>query len=210
MSGDSAQAKAAGDQAQWQAALSQRLSGIALPELGKLTGSLTGMLSSGDQTGMLSPDKAVRDQAMQQLNQGYGQAQFGAGEQINYNALRSGEGRMSPGAVGSALGNSATMLQRDQAAAMRNLQFQSAQSSMGDYNQILQMLGQGSQSALGLAGGFSGAAGQAIGGLSNSSQFGSTLGGAASGAALGSTILPGWGTVIGGVVGGAAGYLGSG
>jgi hypothetical protein len=207
MSGDSAQAKAAGEQAAWQSSLSSQLSGIALPELQKLTGNLTGMLSSRDASGMMAQDRTVRDQAAQQLNQSYGQARMGTQEQIGYNALRSGEGRSSPGAVQSALGSSATMLAQDQSAALRNLQFQSAQSSMADYNQVLSLLGQGSQSALGLAGGFSGAAGQAIGGLSNQSQTGSALGGAASGAALGATLGP-WGALVGGVVGGAAGYFG--
>jgi hypothetical protein len=37
-----------------------------------------------------------------------------------------------------------------------------------------------------------------------------TIGGAASGAAIGTAILPGWGTAAGGVIGGIAGYFGSG
>jgi hypothetical protein len=86
----------------------------------------------------------------------------------------------------------------------------SAQSSMSDYNQILSLLGQGTNQALGLGQGFAGNANSAIGGMSQNSQFGSVLGGAASGAALGSTIYPGWGTVIGGVVGGVAGGLAGG
>jgi hypothetical protein len=41
------------------------------------------------------------------------------------------------------------------------------------------------------------------------SAMGGTISGAASGAMAGTAVLPGWGTAIGAVVGGAAGYLGS-
>jgi hypothetical protein len=208
----SPQAQAAGEQSVWQAQLSQMLSGVALPELTQLMGQngLGGMLSGRDASGRLPQDAANLAGATSQLNQSYGQAKMGSREAIAYGGLRSGEGRMSPGATGSATMSAATSLDRDRQSALRNLEFQSASSSMSDYNQVLQLLGQGTKSGLGLAQGFSGAAGSAIGGMSGQSQFGSALGGAASGAALGSSISPGWGTVIGGVVGGVAGGLGGG
>lgn len=173
-------------------------------------GALGGMLSSMDSSGRMAPDAAIRANALSQLNQSYAQAKTGSAEAIGYGALRSGESRLSPGATGSAITSAATSLDRDRQSALRNLEFMSAQSSMQDYNQVLQLLGQGTKSALGLSGGFSGAAGSAIAGLSNQTQFGNTLGGAASGAALGTSIYPGWGTAIGAVAGGVAGYLGSG
>lgn len=212
MSTQSAQSQAAGEQAQWQAELSRQLAGVSLPELQSLTQRLTTTLGSGSSNaaGMLSPDAGVLSSATNQLNAGYNQAGFGSREAIGYGALRGGESRLSPGAVNSSVMGAATSLDRDRASALQNLNFQSAQSSLGDYNQVLSLLGQGSQTALGLAGGFGGAANAAIGGLSSQSQFGSTLGGAASGAAMGSTIAPGWGTLIGGVVGAGAGYLGGG
>lgn len=172
-------------------------------------GALGTMLQSTDASGRMAPDAAIRAQALSQLNQGYAQAKMGSREAISYGGLRSGEGRLG-GATGSAITSAATSLDRDRTSALRNLEFMSAQSSLKDYNQVLQLLGQGTQASLGLAQGFSGASGAALGGLSQNTQFGSILGGAASGASLGTTINPGWGTVIGGVVGGAAGALGYG
>lgn len=45
--------------------------------------------------------------------------------------------------------------------------------------------------------------------MATPSQWQGAASGAASGAVLGTEILPGWGTAIGGVIGGAAGYLGT-
>lgn len=207
MSSSSPQSAAAGKQAESQAALAERLSNITMPELQQLMGSggLGGMLSGRDASGMMGPDALIKSSALGQLNQSYGQAQRGSQEAIQYGALRSGLGRTDPGAVGGAIGSAATSLDRDRQSALRNLDFMSAQSSMGDYNQVLSLLGQGSRSALSMGQGFSGAAGSAIGGMSGQSQMAGVLGGAASGAALGSSISPGWGTLIGGVVGGVAG-----
>ncbi len=210
MSTQSPQAEAAGEQAAWQSRLSGLLSQVAQPELAGLTGRLTGMLGSADASGRLGPDAAIRTSAINELNRGYGQAGFGMREAIGYGGLRSGEGRMAPMAMNSAITSAATSLDRDRASALRNLEFMSAQSSLKDYNQVLQLLGQGTQASLGLAQGFSGAGGAAIGGLTQNTQFGSILGGAAAGAGLGTNINPGWGTVIGGVVGAGAGALGYG
>jgi hypothetical protein len=209
MSTTSPQEEAAGQNAQWQAALAQQLAGIAQPELGSLLGGLTGRLGAVDQTGRMAPDAAVRQGALSQLNQGYGQALMGSREAISYGGLRSGEGRLGPGVMSSAIEGAATTLDRDRQAALRNLEFMSAQSSLSDYNQVLSLLGQGTQSALGLAGGFAGASNAALGGLSQSSQFGSALGGFTAGASVGSVAgLPG--AIVGGVVGGVGGYLGAG
>jgi len=217
MSTTSPQAAAAGEQAAYQAQLSQELSQIALPELKKMIGQ-GGMVSSqlaSTQGGAVksSMDSGAYNSALGQLNQGYGQAAFGNREAINYGALRSNE--RSGNVMGSALGSAATSLERDRQAALSNLQFQSASSSLTDYNQLLSLMGQGVNSSLGLAQGFSGAANAAIGGLSQNTQMGSTLGGASAGAGLGATIgsvIPGVGTVIGGaaggLIGGVTGYLG--
>jgi hypothetical protein len=208
MSTTSPQSAAADAQQQWQASLSKRLSGIAQPELASITDQLSGMLSL-DATGRMAGDAGVLSSATNQLNASYDQAQNTNREQIGYGALRAGESRLSPMGLSSAIGSSGTALERDRQSAMRNLQFMSAQSSLSDYNQVLQLLGQGTQASLGLAQGFGGAAGSAIQGLSGQTQMGGILGGAASGAALGSTVYPGWGTLIGGVVGGVAGGLSS-
>ena len=207
MSSESPQAEAAGEQSEWQSHLATQLSGITLPELRNLMGEggLSGMLSGRDFSGRMGVDSNVRQAALSQLNQGYAQAKTGSREAISYGGLRSGEGRLSPGAMGSSMMGAATSLDRDRQSALRNLEFQSAQSSLGDYNKVLQLLGQGSNTALGLSGGFSGAASSAIGGLSNQSQMSGVLGGAASGAGLGATVGGPWGALIGGVAGAAVG-----
>lgn len=207
MSTTSPQAAAAGKQAEWQAMLSSQLSGLAGPELQALTERLGGMLKT-DASGRPLADAGIKSAAEGDLNQQYDRALTGSREAINYGALRSGESRLSPGGVNSAIQSAATSLDRDRASALRNLEFMSAQSSLSDYNQVLSLLGQGSNAALGLSQGFSGAAGAAIGGLSNQSQMGSVLGGAASGASLGSVAGP-WGALAGGVLGGVAGGLAS-
>jgi hypothetical protein len=168
-------------------------------------GGLAGMLEGRDASGRLPQDAANLAQAKGQLNQGYDQALSGNREAINYGAMRSGEGRLSPGAVTGAIGMAATGLERDRQSALRNLEFMSAQSSLADYNQVLSLLGQGANASLGLAQGFSGASGAAIGGLSDQTQAGSIIGGAATGAGIGTTIYPGWGTVVGGLVGAGVG-----
>src|SRR5665647_1266527 len=119
------------------------LSGVALPELQQLMGSqgLGGMLAGSNASGMLPQDQANLAGATSQLNQSYGQAKNGSREAIAYGGLRSGEGRMSPGAMGSATMSAATSLDRDRQSALTNLNFQSASSSMSDYNQVLQLLG---------------------------------------------------------------------
>lgn len=204
MSSTSPQAAAAGEQASWQAQLAEQLSSTALSGSTPIISQLRGFLGGMNPMGQLAPDVAVKSAAAGQLNQSYDQAQRGSREAIQYGGLRSGLGRTDPGAVGSSITSAATSLDRDRQSALRNLNFMSAQSSMGDYNQILQLLGQGTKQSIGLAQGFSGAAGSAIGGLSNQSQMGGVLGGAASGASLGSVAGPG-GTLIGGVAGGVIG-----
>lgn len=207
MSNTSPQQGAAAQNIQLQTGLANQLSAMTLPQLQQLMGSngLSGMLNSRDSTGMMGIDRENLATSLAQLRQGYGQARNVGRESLAYQGLRSGVGRTNPGAVSSAITSAATGLARDQAAAERNLQFMSAQSSMGDFNKVLSLLGQGSQTALGLAGGFGGAATSAIGGMSNQSQLGGVIGGAASGASLGSAAGP-WGALAGGVIGGAIGY----
>ena len=184
MSTTSPQAAAAGEQAAYQAQLSQELSQIALPELKKMIGQ-GGMVSSqlaSTQGGAVksSMDSGAYNSALGQLNQGYGQAAFGNREAINYGALRSNE--RSGNVMGSALGSAATSLERDRQAALSNLQFQSASSSLTDYNQLLNLMGQGSRTALGLGGQAGQIATGAVGGLSDQSDL-------SQGISIGSSVL---------------------
>lgn len=246
MSMESPQQQAASETAAWQAALSQQLAGIALPELQGLMGgrnwvvdkaavpgtydtdgnytegtpeqghwettkgSLTSLLQGTEGgTKKSALDQAAYQSALGTLNQAYDQQGRVSGEALAYQGLRSGEGRRSPGAMTSALGQTATALEKDRQSALRNLQFTSAQSSMADYNKLLQLMGQGTQTALGLAGGFSSASSGALAGLSQTSPGGSAIGGALGGASTGLTVSGGspYGALIGGVIGGVGGYL---
>jgi hypothetical protein len=174
------------------------------------TGSLSTLLDS-TQGGTVksSLDQQAYQSALGTLNQSYAQQGRAASEAASYQGLRGGEARRSPTAMRSALGQTATALERDRQAALRNLQFTSAQTSMADYNKLLQLMGQGTQTALGLAGGFSSASGGALAGLSQTSPGGSAIGGALGGAATGASI-PGagvYGALAGAVIGGVGGYI---
>jgi hypothetical protein len=220
MSTTSPQAKEAGENAQWQSNLAQQLSNVALPELQALIGAggtIPSMLSNKGANGQLGIDAAALKSSTDQLNRGYGQAGFGNQQFIGYNSMRSGEGRLSSAPANAMMQGAATSLERDRQSALANLNFMSAQSSMSDYNKLLGLMGQGVQTSMGLAQGFSGASNAALGGLSTQTQMGSALGGMSAGASLGAgigSIVPGLGTiaggVIGGVAGGAAGYFGGG
>jgi hypothetical protein len=209
MSTTSPQQREAGENAKWQAQLAQQLSGVAMPELQGILGAggmIPTMLAGRDTAGRLGMDAEALRSSTDQLNRGYGQAGFGNQQFIGYNALRSGESRYGAGPANAMMQGAATSLERDRQAALANLNFMSAQSSLSDYNKLLGLMGQGTQATMGLAGGFSGASNAALGGLSNQSQMGGILGGASSGASLGSIAGP-WGMLAGGVIGGIAGGL---
>ena len=223
MSTTSPQQQAAGQTAEWQANLAQQLSGLTVPELSQILGGYTygsygaaiegtlpGMLKSRDASGKMAVDRENYQKSLDQLRTGYGQAKTANREAITYGALRSGEGRRSPGAVSSAITSSALGLDRDMAQAKRNLEFQSAMASQADYNKVLQLMGQGSNTALGLASGFAGTSAAALQGMSQQSQAGSALGGAAAGASIGGSVGGGYGALAGAVVGGIGGYMSAG
>jgi len=184
MSTTSPQVKAAGENVAWQSNIARQASSIALPELQKFfgnpimgqTGMFDQMFAGSGPNGMLSMDRANLAGATNQLNQGYQQAGYGLGQTIGYGGLRSGEGRQSPGAMNAALGSAMTTLERQRQGALANLNFMSAQASMSDYNKLLGLMGQGTQTAMNLGGGFSGLTNQAIGGLSPSSDMDTALG----------------------------------
>lgn len=213
MSGSTPQTKAASEQSTYAAQLSQNLSALTTPQIQKLIGEggdITKLLDStgNGQLKSSADEKAYNDSAVM-LDTAYGQARHSTNEAISYNALRSGEGRRSSGLTDSAMGRAAITLDRDRNAALEKLKFNSASSSMANYNNLLQIFGQGTNTALGIGSGAMGNANAAIGGLSNTSQASGIWGGAASGAALGTAISPGWGTAIGAVGGGIIGALGS-
>jgi len=185
MSTTSPQVKAAGENAAWQNSIANRGWNMAQPQLQSLLGGgafgqpgmIQSMLGSQNAMGMMAPDSANLAAATNQLNQGYQQAGFGQQQTIGYGGLRSGEGRMSPGAMNASLGSAASTLERQRQGALANLNFMSAQASMSDYNKLLGLMGQGTQTAMGFGGGFSGLSNQAIAGLDPTSTMDKVLSG---------------------------------
>ena len=206
MSTESPREAASAEAARTQAYLSQSLFQVAAPELRSVLGSVRNEL--GGANGMMPG--SVSD-AFAEIRSGvssdFDSALRTQGASLKQKALQSGEVNTEPG-VNQAYLSAALTLEQDRAQAMRRLNFQQAQAGLGQYNQLLSLLGQGSGAALNLAQGFSGNQQAAIGGQSGQSQFGSALGGAATGASVGSYFGP-YGTVIGGVGGGLAGALSS-
>ncbi len=212
MSTTSPQQKAALQNADLQSQWASQLAGLAMPEYQMLLGQngmSPSMLAGKDATGRLGIDAAALKSSTDQLNAGYGQAGFGNNEYINYMANRMGESRRGFGPTNAMMQGAATSLERDRQAALANLNFMSAQSSMADYNKLLGLMGQGTQGALGLAQGYMGLSNQAIGGMNPNSEMSGILGGASSGAGLGFSVGGPWGAAAGGILGGIGGYLGS-
>ena len=206
MSTESPKEEASTEAARTQVELQRRLSDVALPQLSEIIAALSKQL---DTNGGENRDVArVFGEARKQLGESYGEQVSSNQNLVRQQALQSGN-VFSSGQVDSAINQNAVLLDRQRAQGERNLQFQEAQASLGQYNTLMNMLGQSSGTALNIGRGFAGNQIGAIGGLSNSSPFGSALGGAASGASIGSS-FGGWGALIGGVAGGAAGYFGSG
>lgn len=134
-------------------------------------------------------------------------AQVGRGQQayIGQQFAQSG-GIYNTNQIADARMNAALTLDTQRKGALRNLQFQEAESGLSQYNTLLQLLGTGSAQALGLGGAFGGAQGTAIGGLSNVSEGGAALSGGVAGAGAGSAFGP-YGALLGGVLGAAGGAM---
>lgn len=206
MSTESPAQAASADVARVQAQLSSQLGLQSLPELRSILGMVKQELGSG---GMPQQASDVFDRARGDVNRGYAQAGTNMQGLLQQQAQQSGQ-RFLGGQVQAASQGYGIGLEQDHAQALRSLQMQQSQAGLGQYNQLLNLLGQGSGAALNLGRGFSGNQIGAIGGMSQGSQAGGALSGAAGGASIGTSIYPGWGTAVGAVVGGAAGYLSSG
>lgn len=207
MSSTSPREEAATEAARTNFDFQQQLTNTALPGLKATLDSLQQQLGGGN---MLNQDvHKTFESARGELQRGY-ETSLGANENlIRQQAMQSGE-VYQPSQVSDTISTQARMMDQQRIAGLRNLQFQEAQAGLGQYNQLMNMLGQGSGAAFNIGKGFSSVQGGAIGGMSNSNPWGSAIGGAAAGAAAGSQIYPGWGTAIGAVAGGALGYFGGG
>ena len=205
MSTESEQSKSASGLARYQAELGNELSDIALPGIQDVINSITRQLGKG---GIPSDVSSIFDAARAQTNQSFDSSLKANTAMQRQQALQSGQ-VFSMGQVDSSISQAAEGMEQGRQQALRNLKYQETAAGMEQFNTLMSMLGQSSGAAMNLGKGFSANQAAAISGMSTSSQFGNTLGGASSGAALGTSIYPGWGTAIGAVAGGAAGYFGS-
>jgi hypothetical protein len=195
-----AQASAAGYQ--------QQLTNIAFPELQSILSQVNSTLSGGFGQEPANV-KAAFAPIWGQMEGDYDQAKAGTSATISQRAKQSGN-MFTTNQITDATTLAGIGLERDRAKSERLLQFQEASAGLDQYNNLLNILGAGSRSALGMGGAGLGLQVGAASGLSGTSQGAGAMGGAASGASMGTMIAPGWGTLIGGVLGGAAGYFGSG
>jgi len=179
---------------------------VALPQLKDILGRVTSDLTPGG----ISPSvQAAFGTARTGINKDFATEGRAEKAYLNQAAAQSG-GIFNTNQLSDAQVMAAHNLDTERRNAQRNLDFQEASAGMGQFNTLINLLSGGSGAALGIGSGFGAAQAQAIGGYSSSSPGQGALAGAASGAAIGSQLYPGWGTAIGGVLGAAGGYFGSG
>lgn len=205
MSGN-AQQEAAGQASRTNAQLATELWNSSKGPLSEILGMLNQGISGGPNA---IPENISRqfDAARTEANTGYDSAIRTNRELAAARARTSGQ-PFSTGELDAAIAQGTFALNQQRDAAMRNLQFQEAQAGMQQYNQYLNLMGMGANTAIGMGQGMGQAQLGAIGQMSQGGGWGGVLGGAASGAAMGSTFAPGWGTAIGAVLGGVMGGLG--
>ena len=185
----------------------QQFTNIAFPEIQSILSQVNGALAGGFGAEPANV-KSAFEPLYGELNADYAQAGAGNSATIQQRARQSGN-MYSTNQIADATTLAGIGLQRDQANATRQLQFQEASSGLQEYNQLVGILGGGANEAMQLGGGGLNLEMGAISGMSGMSQGQGAMGGAVSGASTGAVAGP-WGALIGGVLGGAAGYFGSG
>jgi hypothetical protein len=201
--GQSSKDKAAGEAARTNAQLSGELWDQSKGPLSEILEMLKGGVSQGANEIPLSISKQF-DTARQQNDLGYDGAIRANRELAGARARTSGQ-VYSTGELDAAISQGTYALNQSRESATRNLNFQEAQAGMGQYNQMLGLLGQGANTAIGMGQGMTQAQLAGINGMSSSGGWGGAVQGAASGAGTGAA-FGGYGALIGGVLGGAMGY----
>lgn len=206
MSFTSPREAAAADAARIQSKYSAQLADVSLPQLSSLISTLQ---KDVNPTGIAPSVSSAFDTARKGVTSDFAAAGKGQAFDISQSFKQSGMPYSSSN-VDEATRGAAIAMNKEKTNAMQQLDFQEANAGMNQFNQLMNLLGAGEGAALNIGKGFSSVQNAAIGGLSNTSPGSGAVGGAASGAALGSEIYPGWGTVIGGVLGGVGGYFAGG
>lgn len=204
----SAKDKAAGEAARTNAMLAGTLWNESKGPLSDILAMLKEGMAGGPNAIPENVSKQF-DAARSQNDLGYDSAIRSNRELAGARAKTSGQ-VYSTGELDSAIAQGTFALNQSRESATRNLNFQEAQAGMGQYNQMLGLLGQGANTAIGMGQGMSQAQLAGINGMSGGGGWGGALSGAAGGAGAGAQFGGGYGALIGGVLGGAAGYFGGG
>jgi hypothetical protein len=206
--GTSPREKASADVSAQAVSYQSQFAGMALPEIQSLLSQISGNLSGG--FGAIPSDvQGIFGGLETNLNQNYDTALQTSQAGVRQGALQSGV-TMPPGAVSDAERRAAITVEQDRGEAMRRLKFNEATAGLGQFNELMSLLGGGGQTAINLGqGGLSAELG-AIQSLPGMSQGAGAMSGATAGAGIGFMAGGPVGAAIGGVGGGLAGYFGSG
>ncbi len=211
MGGQSPQSQAAASASKDAARNQQELASEVYPALRRLLTQTYGDINI-DQTGKIGIPNSVQEQfgiAREGLDRDFDTAERGASAFTTQSFKQSGN-PYSQGQLDATQMAQMNSLEQARTRAQGQLQFQEAQAGMGQFNQLMNLMSGGSGAALNLGSGYGAAQNAALQWLPQTSPGQGAMSGAMAGASLGSSIYPGWGTLIGGAIGAAGGYFGSG
>jgi len=202
--GGSKQSRAATEAQYTSASQAQQLNNLALPAMEHIMSTLGAKF--GTDWGKV-PGEITRsyDKIRSDTEASFQQAQFGSAESARYLARTSGA-PMTGGELSGVIANDAYGLDQQRRQTLGQIKLEEANAAMTANNGFMRLMMGAGQSALGLANANQSMAMGGIGGMSSSNPWQSALAGAAAGASAGS-VVPGWGTAIGAVVGGVGGYM---
>lgn len=203
MGGGSPQEENSAEFSRLQAGYANRLADISFPQLQDLLSRVGRDLSGGPNA--IPPSVAgAFSTARAGVNADFDMLGGGTKAMIAERAKTSGQ-IYSDQQVSTAQLDAARALDTQRNTAMRQLDLQEAGAGLNEFNTLMDLLGSGAGTALGLGAGGAGNAAAALRGFSNVSPLQGALGGAATGASLGS-YAGGYGALIGGILGAAGGY----
>lgn len=204
MSFESPQQSASAEAARGQAQRAGQLADVSLPQLSSILSRITADIGQG---GIPASVQSAYNTARTGVNADFATAQKGEQAYIPQAFAQAG-GIYNTNQVSDAMTTAAQGLDFERRQALKRLDFSEAEAGLGQFNNLMNLLGSGAGAGLNLATGFSGAQSQAIGGMSNQSTGWGALSGALGGAGAGASFGP-YGALIGALVGGAGGYLGA-
>ncbi len=142
-----------------------------------------------------------------ELETGYEMAKTGVEEGWKYALKRSGA-MFSPNLLTDAVLEANTKLGRERATAETQLELQKDATKLSSFYNLTNILNKEGGTFLDIARGSSMNWGNAVSMMDAKNPWAGAAAGAGSGAAMGTAVLPGWGTAVGALAGGIAGFFG--